>query len=294
MTLSDIVNSNFELTGQIVAVNSNGAGVLIRPLTSGVQNSQIRIQHVVGKKIPYATNVVIDPALQSIENSEFHLHELNAGYFGITVANPSSLTYFRNNFVRSLHVHAIEHIGVQFGQSGNNSSRIQSNTAEIRFNSDGVGGGASHAALQVWGSSNSVDLIALGAGISYGAKFEPSSANNILYYGALQAATAYVDYGTNNQFIFGPPMGAGGSMGERQVPAGGETTDNTASSIGSVELYGAGFYDSQQDDELLGLLSLLTSSPPEERKATDFSVDAAFEQWMVEPIEESLTEAAVP
>lgn len=214
MSLSDVVNSNFELTGQIVAVFTGGAGVLIKPTSEGVLNSQIRIQHVVGKKTPYATNVVIDPSLQSIENSQFHLHEMNAGYFGITVANPSATTYFRNNFIRSLHIHAIEHIGLQLGQSATNASRIQSNTLELRVSNAGVGTASLVAGLQVWGASNYADLQVRGTMITYGAKFEPGSANNTLYYTALQASTPYVDYGTNNQFISGPPMGAGSSLGE--------------------------------------------------------------------------------
>ena len=212
MTLGDLVNTNFELTGQIVAVNTTGIGVLVRPETLGVLNSQIRIQHVVGKKVPFATNVVLDPSLRSIENSEFYLQEMNAGYFGITVGNPSATTYFRNNFIRSLHIHAIEHIGLQLGQSGDNASHITSNTLEIRFNSDGVGGGASHAGLQVWGESNDIDAQVRGGGIAFGAKFEPGSASNTLYYSALQAATPIADFGANNQFVFGPPMGASADL----------------------------------------------------------------------------------
>ena len=212
MTLGDLVNTNFELTGQIVAVNTTGIGVLVRPETLGVLNSQIRIQYVVGKKVPFATNVVLDPSLRSIENSEFYLQEMNGGYFGITVGNPSAATYFRNNFIRSLHIHAIEHIGLQLGQSEENASHIESNTLEIRFNSDGVGGGASHAGLQVWGESNDMDAQVRGGGIAFGAKFEPGSANNTLYYSALQAATPIADFGTNNQFVFGPPIGAGASL----------------------------------------------------------------------------------
>jgi hypothetical protein len=209
MSLSDIVNSNFELTGQIVAVFTDGAGVLIKPTASGVLNSQIRIEHVVGKQTPFATNVVIDPSLQSIENNEFWFHEMNAAYFGITIVNPSATTYFRNNFLRSLHIHAIQHIGLQSGQSETNASRIQSNTLELRVSNAGVGTAPLVAGLQVWGASDYVDLQVRGTSVTYGAKFEPSSANNTLYYSALEASTPYVDYGSNNHFIFGPPTGSG-------------------------------------------------------------------------------------
>jgi hypothetical protein len=274
MTLGDVVNSDFELTGQIVAVNSSGAGVLIRPQTVGIQNGQIRIQHVVGKKAPFATNVVIDPSIRTIEYSEFHLHEMNAGYFGITVANPSASTYFRNNFIRSLHIHAIEHIGFQLGQSDANAANIYSNTAELRFNSDGVGGGATHAALQVWGGSNYLDLIALGANITYGAKFEPSSTNNTLYYSALQAATPYVDFGTNNVFIFGPPMG-GGSAAEIQEASSdvifGDVDVAFASdaAIASVARYGL-----MHDEKLLDVLEWALRK---KRKLRNAVVDKALE-----------------
>lgn len=213
LTLSDMVNSRFELTGQIVAVLSNGAGVLIRPVATGVLNSQIRIQHVVGQKVPFATNVVIDPGLQTIENSEFHLQEMNAAYFGITVANPSASTYFRNNFIRSQHIHAFGHIGLQLGQSEANASRIQGNRLQIRANNDGVGGGGAEAAMQVWGHSNFINLIVLGSGLNFGVKFEPSSTDNTLYYTSLLATTPIANYGTNNQFTSGPPSDIYGPSG---------------------------------------------------------------------------------
>jgi hypothetical protein len=216
LTLGDVVNSRFELTGQVVAVFTNGAGVLIQPTSAGVVDSDIRLQHVVGKKAPFATNVFIDPSLATIEDSEFHFHEMNAAYFGITVANPSSSTFFRNNFIRSQHTHAFDHIGVQLGQSENNSSNIYGNNLQIRTSTDGVGGGSAEAAVQVWGDQNSINLIALGSGLNIGIKFEPGSQNNNLYYTTLQASTPIANFGTGNQSMSGPPAdvyGPGGGSG---------------------------------------------------------------------------------
>jgi hypothetical protein len=209
LTLGDMVDSRFEYTGQVVAVLTNGDGALIKPLSAGVINSDIRIQHIVGQKVQYATNAVIDPSVASIENSQFYLHEMNASYFGITVVIPSASTLFENNYILSLHIHAAAGIGLQLGQSGTNASNIESNRATIRFNSDGVNGGASIAGLQVWGASNYVDLIVLGGGISYGAKFEPGSHDNTLYYYQLQATTPIADSGINNHYSSGPLMGSG-------------------------------------------------------------------------------------
>ena len=216
LTLSDLVGSRFELTGQVVSVLTSGAGVVIKPITTGVINSDIRIQHVVGKRAAFVTNVVIDPSQQTIENSEFHFQEMNAAYFGITVANPSGSTYFRNNFIRSQHIHAYQHIGLQLGQSENNSSNIYGNRLQIRTSTDGVGGGAAEAAVQVWGDDNEINLIALGAGLNIGIKFEPGSDGNMLYYTSLQASNQIANFGTNNQSLSGPPsdlygLFAGGS-----------------------------------------------------------------------------------
>ncbi|MGD9637075.1 MAG: hypothetical protein AB7U97_27585, partial [Pirellulales bacterium] len=214
-TLTDLVNSRFELTGQVVAVLTGAPNVLIKPTTTGIINSDIRIQHVVGKKEAPVTNVMIDPSVRTIENSQFHLHEMNAAYFGITVANPSAATFFRNNFIRSQHTHAYGHIGVQLGQSEANSSNIYGNRLQIRTSTDGVGGGGAEAAVQVWGDDNEINLLALGSGLNFGIKFEPGSEGNSLYYTSLQAATPIADFGTNNQKVSGPladlygPAGAG-------------------------------------------------------------------------------------
>jgi hypothetical protein len=234
LTLGDVVNSRFEFTGQIVAVLTNGAGALIKPQSAGVINSQIRIQHIVGQKVQFATNAVIDPSMANIENSQFYLHEMNASYFGITVVNPSASTFFQDNFILSLHIHAAAGIGLQLGQSGTNASHIASNTAVIRFNSDGVGGGAAIAAMQDWGALNYVDLIALGAGISYGAKFEPGSDSNTLYYYQLQATTPIADFGTNNHYSSGPLTGAGSRSFAPLALSGGASSDTGAAVLEMV------------------------------------------------------------
>lgn len=213
LTLTDLVNSRFELTGQVVAVLTNAANVLIKPTTTGIINSDIRIQHVVGKKQQFIANVVIDPSVRTIENSEFHLQEMNGAYFGITVANPSASTYFRNNFIRSQHIHAYAHIGIQLGQSDVNSSNIYGNRLQIRTSTGGVGGGAAEAAVQVWGDENEINLIALGSGLNTGIKFEPGSEGNSLYYTTLQAATPIANFGTNNQWTSGPPADSIGPLG---------------------------------------------------------------------------------
>jgi hypothetical protein len=123
---------------------------------------------------------------------------MNIGVFGITVANPSASTFFRNNFIRTLHTHAMSQIGVQLGKNLNNASRITGNTVEMRTNTDGVAG---EAALQVWGHANTIDLRSFGGGLNFGAKFEPGSDGNTLLFGTIQAATPIADFGTDNQFI---------------------------------------------------------------------------------------------
>jgi hypothetical protein len=289
MSLSDVVNSNFELTGQIVAVLTDGVGVVIKPTTSGVLNSQIRIEHVVGKQTPYATNVVLDPSLQSIENNFFQFHEMNAGYFGITIANPSATTYFRNNFLRSLHIHAIQHIGLQLGQTATNASRIQSNTLELRVSNAGVGSSAMEAGLQVWGASNYIDLQVRGTSITYGAKFEPSSTNNTLYYSALEASTPFVDYGTNNHFIFGPPMGAGSSLAE-SASAPQFSTVESATSAGSDQLVAASIRD--PNDDLWQLLAIDNISPSARIETQNEIADVAFASLAAEAAGNALSQPA--
>jgi hypothetical protein len=75
----------------------------------------------------------------------FQVHEVNMGYFGITIMNPSVLTEFSNNIIRTLHTHAAAHIGVQIGESENNAARIHSNKIAVRTSTDSTRG---EAALQ--------------------------------------------------------------------------------------------------------------------------------------------------
>jgi hypothetical protein len=95
-----------------------------------------------------------------------------------------------------------------------NASNIRFNTLEVR---SAAALYPSHAALQVWGDYNAIDLIAVGATHSFGAKFEPGSNNNILIYGTLNATTPIANYGADNTFI---PTGggAGGAAGGKSLP----------------------------------------------------------------------------
>jgi hypothetical protein len=191
MKMSDLLGSHFELTGQIVAVNGS-TGVQIKPVNIGVLSSVIRIQHVVGSQI----NVLIDPSLRTIDSSEFHLHEMNIGQYGIVVANPSASTYFSNNYIRSLHTHAMSNVGLQLGQSATNASHIQNNTIYLRTALDF--GGSGNTALQVFGVNNAIDLEVFGPNQSVGARFESSSSGNALTYGPIYATTPIINLGVGN------------------------------------------------------------------------------------------------
>jgi hypothetical protein len=218
MTLGDLIDSDFELTGEVVGYASDVV-LHIKPDTVGILNSFVRIQHPVGMTNNVAVNVLIDPSLQSIDHTEFYFHEVNEGQFGIRVDNPSSDTYFQDNFIRTVHAHATSEIAVQLGQHATNASNIRRNVLEIRTATALY---PSHSALQIWGDYNAIDLIAVGATSTFGAKFEPGSNNNILFYGTLNASTPIANYGINNTFI---PVG-GGSGGELNVanlPADTET-----------------------------------------------------------------------
>ncbi len=194
MEMSDIVSSQFELTGQIVAPNAS-IGVRIKPTTSGVLNSEVRIQHVVAA----ATNVLIDPSLRSVENSKFYLHEMNIGQAGIIIANPSPSTFYRNNLLRTIHTHGMTNVGVQVGQSAANAANINSNTFEIRVAS-GDFGGSMNLGLDVWGALNTFDYITLGPNLSVGAKYQSSSNGNATLFGPIQASTQVTNLGVNNTF----------------------------------------------------------------------------------------------
>jgi hypothetical protein len=275
LTLTDLVNSRFELTGQVVAVTTSSPNVLIKPTTTGIINSVVRIQHVVGKKEPFVTNVMLDPSVRTIENSEFHLQEMNAAYFGITVANPSATTFFRNNFIRSQHTHAFGHIGVQLGQSETNASNIYGNRLQIRTSTDGVGGGSAEAALQVWGNANEINLLALGPGLKFGVKFEPGSADNTLYYTSLQASTPIANLGINNQTNSGPPSDLYGPL--------------SASGASFSFAFGVGTSRLKQDslsrpfrlESRAHLLDLLLASAYSDC-SDDVDKDTAFADWNTE------------
>lgn len=202
MTLGDLVNSEFELTGEVVGYNSDIV-LQIKPDTVGITNSIVRVQHPVGMTNNTEVNVLLDPSLKSIDNSEFYFHEVNEGQFGIRVDNPSASTYFEHNFIRTVHDHATSQVAVQLGQNQTNASNIRLNTLEVRTAAALY---PSHAALQVWGDYNAVDLIAVGAVSTFGAKFEPGSNNNVLFYGTLNASTPIANFGVNNTFV---PVGGG-------------------------------------------------------------------------------------
>ncbi|MCH2129913.1 MAG: hypothetical protein MK179_12255 [Pirellulaceae bacterium] len=197
LSLGDVVNSHFELTGQVVASQASN-GVSIRPDNTGISNSRVSFQAVIGSNSFGHVGVLLDANARSIQGNELIFHEVNTGYFGIKILNPSITTQFSNNTVRSLHTHNAGHIGIQVGESFTNAGNIHSNTVEVRTNTDG---NSSETALQVWGHSNTFDLFALNSGLKFGAKFEPGSNGNTMYYGTLQANTQITNFGTNNLFI---------------------------------------------------------------------------------------------
>jgi hypothetical protein len=213
--------------------------------------------------------------VRTIENSEFHLQEMNAAYFGITVANPSATTFFRNNFIRSQHTHAFGHIGVQLGQSETNASNIYGNRLQIRTSTDGVGGGSAEAALQVWGNANEINLLALGPGLKFGVKFEPGSADNTLYYTSLQASTPIANLGINNQTNSGPPSDLYGPL--------------SASGASFSFAFGVGTSRLKQDslsrpfrlESRAHLLDLLLASAYSDC-SDDVDKDTAFADWNTE------------
>lgn len=176
LSLGDMNNSTFELTGQLVSTGAANS-LVIRPDDTGVHNSTVRIGAAVGSNAVSNTGVRIDPSLKDIQDNLFVLHEVNTGYFGIKVVNPSASTTFSDNTIRSLHTHATAHIGMQLGESSQNAQRIHSNQVEIRANTDGQ---IREAAMQVWGSSNALDLYCSNYIFRYSIKFEPGSANNVL------------------------------------------------------------------------------------------------------------------
>jgi hypothetical protein len=222
LVLGDLVNSTFELTGQLVAPNATNV-LLVRPDGVGIQNSLVRVQATVGGAA--STDVRIDPTLASIQNSTFILHEVNTGTYGIKIVNPSATTEFSGDLVRSLHTHAPGYIGVQIGESATNASRIHNNTFEVRMNTDGV---SSYAALQVWAAQNTINVYAGNSGFQYGARFESSSHDNQIYLGSIQAGTTVVNLGASNTFhILG--SGAGNFAGTASSNESSATRVSSAS-----------------------------------------------------------------
>jgi len=196
LRVGDLTNSNLEITGQLVGVTSENV-LLVRPNDTGVVNSTIQIQASVGSNGLNHSNVLLDASLASIENSNFLIHEVNGGYFGIRVMDPSANTRFDSNLIRSLHTHAMGHVGVQLGQGGPHSSRIDNNTIIVRTNTDGI---PSFAGYQVFASTNTFNIYSLNANLQFAARFESTSSDNVVFFGTLQAGTPILDLGTNNTF----------------------------------------------------------------------------------------------
>jgi hypothetical protein len=256
LVLGDLVNSTFELTGQLVSGSATNV-LLIRPNGPGIQNSLVRVQATVGGSA--STDVRIDPSLASIRNSTFILHEVNTGYDGIKIMNPSVTTEFSGNLVRSLHTHAPGDIGVQIGEGATNSSLIHANTFEVRMNTDGV---SSYAALQVWAAANTINVYAGNSGFTYGLRFESSSHDNTIYVGGIQAGTAVVNLGTNNMFL---AAGAGAGSFATELDAGHSGTVAAALLVSPSTPV-----DASAEEDLL-LLALI-GGPSTETSGTDASL----------------------
>lgn len=205
LELGDVENSSFEFTGQIVAPNAENA-LAIRPDAGGVSNSSIRVQAVVGSNGNGDTAVRLDPTLASFHDNTLYFHEVNTGYYGIKLMNPSATTDFTGNLIRSLHTHATGYIGLQLGDAATNSNRIFGNNIQLRTNTDSV---PAYAAMQVWADANNINIYAGNAGLNYGARFETSSNNNVTAIGYLQATTPLLNQGVNNTFT-SAGYGAGG------------------------------------------------------------------------------------
>ena len=285
MSIGDLTNTDFEYTGQLVATNSN-IGLHIQPNDTGIINSVVRVETTVGSPDPFDSLIVIDPSLQTIEQSEFHFHEVNTAYFGVKIANPSATTYFRNNYLRSPRIHGYRHIGLQVGESLINSHRIHSNQIDARASTDGF---SAEAALQIWGDLNTIDFVALGGTQNFGIKFEPHSNDNAVTHGTLNATTPIVDFGTNNT-CNGLPCGAPGTatQGGGLLAAFADLDDNNKSSVTRQQTSGVRIDTQYQDDDEL-LLSLQqvgtgrTARVNDDRLQRSWSenepeVDAAFQQ----------------
>ena len=100
MVIGDMIRTDFEYTGQLVATGSN-IGLLVQPDDVGIADSIIRVQTTVGSPATGDALVVLDPSLQSIEDTEFYFHEVNTSYYGIQVRDPTASTWFRRNLIRT-------------------------------------------------------------------------------------------------------------------------------------------------------------------------------------------------
>ena len=276
LALNDVVASDFELTGEVVGYDSDNV-VRIKPETLGIANSVIRIGS------PVATpnvdvNVLIDPSARTISNSEFYFNEVNQGQFGVRIDNPSPMSYFENNFLRATHVHETNVVAVQLGQNQTNASNIRSNTMELR---PAAATYPSLIALQVWGDYNFIDLVAVGSNQTYGAKFEPGSNNNTLFYGTIIAATPIANFGTNNTFFhYGSGSGTGSSsanLAALDTLFAATGSDDSATTGQNVALRGAEQATAPADGE--EALLLVTAAQPlwDRRQADAAATDAAFD-----------------
>jgi hypothetical protein len=193
---NDVVSSDFELTGQVVGASAN-TGVLIKPLTTSLTDSTIRVEHVPISDSAGTTGVKIDPSLQTIENNDFFFTEVLGGDYGISVENPSASTFFRNNLLSTVHTHNFTTIGLSLGTTSTNSDNIHTNTVDVHTDTDG---GPSETDLQVWGDNNTITFGARGGGLTGAAsRLETTSANNVVKLFSVNGGL--IDLGTNNSYV---------------------------------------------------------------------------------------------
>jgi hypothetical protein len=287
LALGDMTNSTFELTGQLVSTGAANS-LVIRPDDTGVLNSTVRIGAAVGSNTAGNTAVRIDPSLKDIQDNLFILHEVNTGYYGIKVMNPSANTSFSNNTIRSLHTHATAHIGVQLGESSSNADRIHSNLAEIRANTDGQ---IREAAMQVWGSSNTIDLYCSNYAFRYGIKFEPSSNNNTLINSGISAWTPVADNGTNNN-ISGSATASSSSL---SVLPGESLKTNpwTTGITAAVVAYDAALKEGSSEPLLLEVSADVGDSDDSETSISENRKSSALDIALSELVPETLVPVSV-
>ena len=123
-------------------------------------------------------------------------------------------------------------------------------------------------------------MVAVGTNQTFGAKFEPGSNNNTLFYGTISAATPIANYGTNNTFI---PHGSGSGTGSSSANLAvldtlfAATGSNDSATTGqNVALRGAEQAAAPADGE--ALLLVTAAQPLSDRRQADAAVvDAAFD-----------------